>query len=229
MSEPKKNHTGLIVGAVVGIGVLAGLAIVILLAAGGALLYLNTPDAVLTEPIASERSVDLPSDDVVADVEDGTDGEEGADDAPAEEEAAPAPASAPSPAPAPAPSPRPTPRPTASPSPQPAPAPAPAPAPVGEEHIEEVAPVEEVVEPIDETLTADLVSVQISSQPTGAEVLMDGAAVGKTPVTTKVEAGSHRIRLDSGKAFGSFTIEAGGPQTAWCYEIKGAKIRVIGC
>jgi hypothetical protein len=122
------------------------------------------------------------------------------------------------------PAPKPSPRPAA----RPAPAPAPVAPPVEPDPVDAVVE-EPIIPPIDETLGSDMVTVRISTSPPGAAILMDGNDVGASPVTTQVEAGSHRVRIDSDKAFGSFSIEAGGAQTGWCYQVKGTKIKAIDC
>jgi hypothetical protein len=44
------------------------------------------------------------------------------------------------------------------------------------------------------------VSVQVTSQPAGAEITVDGAFVGSTPATLQMTPGLHRISMKSGKS-----------------------------
>jgi S1-C subfamily serine protease len=58
------------------------------------------------------------------------------------------------------------------------------------------------------------VDLTLISDPPGAAVILNGAPVGKTPVTVRVEPGEHRVAFElGGYRFASTTIVAGGSRT----------------
>jgi len=90
-------------------------------------------------------------------------------------------------------------------------------------------PVEEVAPPVDEEVPDDMVTIEIAHQNPGVTVMVDGVIAGNTPLSVRVEAGPHQIRLKDGKATGQFSIDAGFMQSKWCYASKGKKIDETGC
>jgi len=81
---------------------------------------------------------------------------------------------------------------------------------------------------VDDVLNDDVAIKIIYSSP-GAAVVIDGNAVGNTPLKVQVAAGSHQISIKDGKASGAFSIDAGFMQDKWCFSSKGKKIEAVGC
>jgi hypothetical protein len=94
---------------------------------------------------------------------------------------------------------------------------------------EPAVPADDLPSPGSEDIPDDMVSIQIRHTDPGVTVMIDGAVAGKTPLTVRVEAGSHQLRLIDGKASGQFNIDAGFMQGAWCFLSKGKKVDETDC
>lgn len=112
-----------------------------------------------------------------------------------------------------------------APTPAPARAPAPNPnaAPFGSTEGHYAAPAA----PAPVELPADL-TVKLLSDPPAASIAIDGVPMGRTPLKTQLSAGSHTVTIESGKATGTFTIDA-GLTDRFCFGAKGRKVIETGC
>ncbi|HHO53925.1 MAG TPA: PEGA domain-containing protein [Deltaproteobacteria bacterium] len=79
-----------------------------------------------------------------------------------------------------------------------------------------------------QALRSDRIVVRIHTLPTGAQISLDGRSRGRSPAKLMVNPGSYKLTLSSGKAKGSFRIDAGEDQRL-CYEVSGKKLRPVGC
>ncbi|MEQ1503663.1 MAG: PEGA domain-containing protein [Myxococcota bacterium] len=71
--------------------------------------------------------------------------------------------------------------------------------------------------------------MKIITDPPGGRLLIDGDDRGRTPAKLELEPGSHQIVIESGKATGSFTIDAGEGQEKFCYGLQGKKLAEVDC
>jgi hypothetical protein len=193
---------GMIVGGGV-VGFLGALALVGLTAVGGAAWwYTSLPE---TELEAAPIEAPL-ADEAVEEV--GAD--EGTDEAEVEAEAVEAPeadASAPAPA-----------------ERRSAPTPAPEAPVYSAPPVQQAAPAR----PAPEEMPADDVTVKLLSDPPAASVTVDGVPMGRTPLKTELPIGTHTVVIESGKASGSFTINAGSAER-FCFGSKGRKVFETPC
>ncbi|MEZ4237277.1 MAG: PEGA domain-containing protein [Myxococcota bacterium] len=67
------------------------------------------------------------------------------------------------------------------------------------------------------------------TDPPAAGIAVDGQSQGRTPTKLELEPGTYRIDLTSGKASGSFTIDAGTGEDRFCYTVQGKKIYPTAC
>jgi len=214
MDAPSKRSPGAVIGALVFMLVLAvgaGVAGVVILGGTGAAFYiLSAPTDITSEPVdgveapvepGGEGDEASPDDEAGADDEATLveDGQEGSDEGESDEDAAADESAAPK-------------------KRRPRPAPA-APA----------APEPDLPPAVSEDVPDDMVGIKIRHTDPGVTVIIDGAVAGKTPLSVRVETGSHQLRLVDGKASGQFNIDAGFMQATWCFQSKGKKVDETDC
>jgi hypothetical protein len=72
------------------------------------------------------------------------------------------------------------------------------------------------------------VSIKVLSDPPAARVVIDGESRGLTPVKVDVSKDTHQLVVESGKATGTFSIDAGSEQK-FCFGVAGKKVVRSDC
>ena len=73
-------------------------------------------------------------------------------------------------------------------------------------------------------------SVRLLSFPFGADILLNGQPVGRTPLKLELPPGRYPVRMTSGEQEAWFVVhlEADGP-TAWCYKFPDRSVYIDSC
>jgi hypothetical protein len=75
----------------------------------------------------------------------------------------------------------------------------------------------------------ELVAVKLITDPPAAALWVDGEPKGRTPAKLLLTPGAHTVRLESGKASGSFPITVGAGGERLCWSVDGKKVDATTC